>query len=373
MRVALVVSGGLDRSGRERVTPALLWLVERLAARFELIAYVLRYHEQPVSYPLLGATVHDLGSPDGIRRQYAALLSALRRDGPFALAHGYMGHPAGLLAALAGRRLGMPSIVTLDSGEFVGLPDIDYGLQLRRRHRWGMAMVRWLATRVTVCSHYQEALARRHGVRPSVIPLGVDVSQFGPGRAEAGPPWRLVHVASLNRVKDQVTLLHAFERLIRRGLDVSLEIVGEDTLGGAVQNIARQLGIQARVTFHGFQPTATLAAIYQRAHLCVLSSRHEAANVSVLEAAACGLATVGTRVGYLADWTPARAVTVHAQDPNALATALESVLLDPNKRASLAAAAQAWTRSYDADWTADAFTHLYHELGTPSDQPLRAP
>ena len=92
----------------------------------------------------------------------------------------------------------------------------------------------------------------------------------------------------------------------------------------------------------------------------------------MLEAAACGLAMVGTRVGYLADWTPTRAVTVDAQDPAALAAALESVLLDPNRRESLAAAAQAWTRSHDADWTADAFTRLYHELGTTSDQPLGA-
>jgi glycosyltransferase involved in cell wall biosynthesis len=365
LRIALVVSGGLDQSGRVRVTPSLLWLTERLAARVDLHAYVLRYHDRPVTYQLRGATVHDLGSPAGVGRQYAALVDAMRRDGPFAVVHAYMGHPPGLVAALAGWRLRIPVVVTLDSGEFVAFPDIGYGLQLHARHRWSMGAVARLATHLTVCSHFQEHLARRHRLVPSVIPLGIDPRQFAPdpGRQE-GPPWRLVHVASLNPVKDQTTLLRAFEQLVRSGRDVHLDIVGEDTVGGAVHKAAHQLGVRHRVTFHGFQPTDALVALYQRSHLCVLSSRHEAANVSVLEAAACGVAAVGTHVGYLADWTPARAVTVPTQDPHALARAIESLLRDPKKRDSLAAAAEAWTRSHDADWSTDQFANLYKRAAT---------
>ena len=41
MRIGLVVSGGVDRSGRERVTPSLLWLVERLARRHDVHVFVL--------------------------------------------------------------------------------------------------------------------------------------------------------------------------------------------------------------------------------------------------------------------------------------------------------------------------------------------
>ena len=55
MRIGLVVSGGVDRSGRDRVTPSLLWLVERLARRHDLQVFVLHYYPQPCSYPLLGA------------------------------------------------------------------------------------------------------------------------------------------------------------------------------------------------------------------------------------------------------------------------------------------------------------------------------
>jgi hypothetical protein len=44
MRIALVVPGGVDRSGRERVIPILLWLIERLARRHTVHAFVLRHY-----------------------------------------------------------------------------------------------------------------------------------------------------------------------------------------------------------------------------------------------------------------------------------------------------------------------------------------
>src|SRR3954467_10079558 len=71
MRTALIVTGGVDASARDRVVPALVGLIERLARRHDLHVFALHYHRKPRSYPLLGATVHDLGrvdGPPGIRR-----------------------------------------------------------------------------------------------------------------------------------------------------------------------------------------------------------------------------------------------------------------------------------------------------------------
>jgi glycosyltransferase involved in cell wall biosynthesis len=362
MRIALVVAGGVDRSGRERVTPALLWLIERVARRHEVVVYVLRYHEQPCSYPLLGATVHDLGHPQGLLRQYLALAGGLRRTPPFDVIHGYQALPAGLVSAMAGRRLGVPSLVTLDSGEFAAIPDIGYGLQRLGRARLLVAATLRLSTRLTVCSHYMERLARQRGVEPDVIPIGVDANLFRPAELLEGPPWRLLHVASLNPVKDQLTLLEALRHLIEEVPQVHLDITGEDTLGGEIQAVAQRLGVARHVTFHGLQSTDALIGLYQRAHLFVLSSRHEAASVAVLEAAACELATVGTRVGYLADWSPDRAVTLAPGDPLALADGIAGLLADPSKRHRLARAAREWTLAHDADWTATQFERLYLEL-----------
>ena len=363
VRIALVVTGGVDRSGREKVIPALLWLIERLAKQHEVFVYALRYHQLPCSYPLCGATVRDLGRPSGVVRQYRALLAALEQDGPFDVVHGYWALPAGLVAAGAARRLGIPSVVTCDSGEFTRIPETGYGLQIRWQQRAAVSAALKLAKRVTVCTAYMERMARVHGVAPVVIPLGVDTAMFPPAAPRPdGPPWRLLNVANLNPVKDHRTLIDAFRLVADRVPDVHLDLAGEDTMNGAVhQEVARQ-ALTRLVTFHGVLPSERVAALYRQAHLFVLSSRHEAAGVAALEAAASCVPIVGTHVGYLADWAPDAAATVPPADPTALADAIVSLLADRSARQRLASSARQWAVAHDADWTAAELTRLYGDL-----------
>jgi glycosyltransferase involved in cell wall biosynthesis len=369
MRIGLVVSGGLDRSGRERVTPTLLWLVERLARRHEVHAFVLQYYPEPCSYPLLGATVHDIGrvdGPPGLRRsrQRRRLADAIDGCGRLDLLHAYQGMPAIVCAPIA-RRLGVPLVVTLDSGELASIDDIGYGLQRRWIDRRVVAVALGAASRVTVSTSYMSDMMPHDGAGTTavaVVPIGIDAGLFPLVARADGPPWRLLRVASLNAVKDYPTLLDALARLMQRGLEVHLDIVGEDTLHGRVQELARALQLESRLTFHGFQPTDRLAAFYARAHLHIVSSRHEAAAVVVLEAAASGLATVGTSVGYVADWHPDRAIAVPVQDSDALANAIADLLGDPSRRARLASAAREWTLLHDTDWTAAQFERIYDEV-----------
>ncbi len=358
-----MVTGGFDRSGRTRVIPSLLWLVERLARAHELFVYVLRYHDAPCTYPLAGATIRDLGQPSGVVAQARALHPALRADGPFDVLHAYWAQPAGRLVSLLGRLTGTPTVVTLDSGEFASLPRIGYGLQTTWPNRLAVRAATVLSTRVTVCSEFQAALARAHGCTPLVIPLGVDTAVFTPRTVPPhAPPFRLLHVASLNPVKDQATLLRAVHQLVTNGLDVHLDMVGEDTMRGALAALADELGLKPRVTFHGFLSSEQLVPLYHAAHLFVLTSLHEAAGVVLLEAAACGVPVAGAAVGYLADWHGDRAVTVPPSDHEVLAALLRDLLLDDTRRHALAAAAGAWATTHDADWTARAFTALYREL-----------
>ena len=102
--------------------------------------------------------------------------------------------------------------------------------------------------------------------------------------------------------------------------------------------------------------------LYAGAHLNVVTSRHESANVTVLEAAATGLATAGFQVGYLADWHPDKAVAVPVGDVDGLADAIRGLLQDRAKRDRIAAAAREWTVAHDAGWTADAFERLFHRV-----------
>ena len=366
MRIAFVATGGFDVSGRVRVIPALLAYVERLARRHQVSVYVLRYHTRPCSYMLRGATIHDLGRPEGLRRQYASLVDALQRNGPYDLLHAYWVLPAGLTATLAGRRLGIPVVVTADSGEFTAIRDIGYGLQQRWSHRLAVRATTALASHVTVCTTFMQHLARQHGCRADVIPFGVDTRVFRTAglQPRPGPPWRLLHVASLNRVKDQPLLLRAMRQVVDRMAPaaVSLDIVGEDTLGGAIQILSRDLRLDPYVTFRGALDSEALVPLYQQAHAVVVSSRHEAASVVALEAAASGTPVVGMPVGYLADWAPHAASTARAFTPDALAESTIELLLDDRRRAAIASTAHGWAVTHDADHTVSEFEQLYLRL-----------
>lgn len=367
MKIAWAIPGGVDRSGRDRVVPMLLWQIERLAQRHELHVFVLDYYPEPCTYTLLGATIHDLGRVRGWRgtRRFQIarrLARAIREHGPFDLLHAYWGMPAGAAAARIAPALDLPFVLTLDSGELVRIDEIGYGLQRRWIDRRALATAITRAATTTVPTVFMSNLMPPRSAPPRIIPVGVDPARFESRQRSAGPPWRLIRVGSINRVKDYPTLLHAFASTLRRAPDVQLDIVGEDTLNGAIAALADCLGIRERVTFHGALPTDRVAELYSRAHVNIVSSRHESANVTVLEAACSGLPTVGTRVGYVADWQPDRAVAVPVNDPAALGDAIVAVLRDPERRVRIGRRAREWALAHDARWTAAEFDRLYHEV-----------
>jgi glycosyltransferase involved in cell wall biosynthesis len=328
--------------------------------------FVLDYYPAPCTYNFLGATVNDLGRPARIRamRRYwiAQRLRAAFRAAPrFDVVHAYWGMPAGVVAARIAPEFRYPLVLTLDSGELVRLDDIGYGLQRRWLDRHSIEHAIETAAAVTVPTHYMAHLMKP-GRTPAIIPVGVDTSLFPSAPRAEGPPWRLVRVGSINRVKDYPTLLHALAIVVRRVTDVQLDVAGEDTLNGEMARLATRIGIDAHVTFHGALDTARVAALYGRAHLNVVSSRHESANVTLLEAAAAGVPTVGTCVGYLADLHPEAALAVPTADPQALADAIVALLQDPRRRGDLASRASAFAHARDADWTARAFEQVYESV-----------
>ena len=358
MKVALVVTGGFHPSGTKEVIPLLVTLADRLGRQHDVHVFSIRHLPSPTTYRLGQATVHDLGRPVGRWAQGRALVAALRALGPFDVIHGYWIDPGGVLAAMAGRRLGVPSVVSCDSGEFVSMPDIDYGTLRSLRGRAIVRLGCTLATGLHVTTAFMASLAAAHGYPAVTIPIGLDLAARPRHVRSGGPPWRLLQVASLNPVKDHSTLLRALA-IARRTVDVRLDLVGEDTLNGRLQRETAALGLDDAVAFHGFVRNDDLVSFHRAAHVYVQSSRHEASGIAVLEAAASGLPIVGTRVGLVHDWAPEAALGVPPADPEALAAAIIRVIEDPVERRRLSDAAYARATAHDVDWSAREITTLY--------------
>ena len=370
MKIAMVVPGGLHPSGQHEIVPSWVALFEVLAQSHDIHAFALKHLAQLQSYSLRGFTVHDLGRPSmplGLTKwvQERALALALDQNGPFDLIHGFYADPAGQLAARAGRRLGIPSVVTCDSGEFVALPAIEYGSQRTARGRRAVAEACTLASKVHVCTSFMAALAAAEGVKTEVIPLTsvgwrpetIEWSEAAPNSSS----FRIVQVASLSRVKNQRLLIDAVP-VVRAKANAHVDLIGEDTLGGELQKHAADTGVGAHVTFHGFLPQAGVLEIVSRSDLYVQTSLHEAAGVSVLEAAAAGVPAVGTLAGYVADWSPTKAMGINDATPESLAEGILTLYVNAEHRQSIAAMARAFSMAHDARWSAAQFDKLYASL-----------
>lgn len=365
MKIALVVPGGVDRSGERRVIPCLLWLIERLvAAGDEVHVFALQQEPSPGKWHLLGAQVHNAGRRPRRLRAVAGLLAEHRR-GRFDVIHAFWAAGPGAVAAVCGRLAGVPVVLTLPGGDLVALQDIGYGAQLTIGGRLWTRLALAAADRVVVQSWWMAEQASARGVPAEVIPFGVALDRWPvapPRRRADGAPLRLIHVANLNRVKDQATLLNAMVLLRRGGVDVRLDVIGLDTLDGAVQRLCTGLDLDRCVAFHGFLPHAATRPWVERADLMVVSSRHEAGPLVALEAAVLGVPTIGTAVGHIADWAPAAAVAVPIGDSVALAEAIGGLAADEDERLRLAHAAQALALAADADATTAKTRRLYAEV-----------
>jgi glycosyltransferase involved in cell wall biosynthesis len=368
MRIALVVPGGVDRSAEYRVIPALLALLARLSREHEVHAFALAHEAQPGEWQLAGAHVHNIGSPRTLARAVGAIL-ACHRVAPFQLTHAIWSGSPGLVAVAAGKLLRVPTLVHVAGGEIVALPDINYGGVLRYRGRMRERLTLSAASRVSAASAPMIAALAALGVQALRVPLGVDLTAWParePVPRDTRATAKLIYVGSLNRVKDPPTLLRAAAVLAQSGVEFHLDIVGEDTLGGEMQRLAVELGLAARVSFRGFLPQRLLRPLIEAADLMVISSRHEAGPLALLEAGAAGIPAVGTSVGHIAEWAPTAAVAVPVADHLALAGAIARVLADESLRLSLAREAMKRATLEDADHTARAFQAIYAGLGVPA-------
>jgi glycosyltransferase involved in cell wall biosynthesis len=364
MRIALVVPGGVDRSGEDRVIPALLALISRLSAQNDVRVFALYQEPRPAEWDLAGARIHNIGTSRTLLRTVRTI-RAVHRSMAFDIIHSIWSGWGGLAAAATGRMLGIPTLIHITGGEIVSIPQIGYGGGRRWHGRLREALTLRAATAVTGTSAPVIERLAELGVAAQRVPLGIDLTAWPPRppvRRDPGRRPKLIHVATLNRVKDQTTLLRALASLSQSGVDFEMNVVGRDILNGEIQRLSAQLGLSERVRYRGFLTQGQLRPLVEEADLMVLSSHHEAGPFVLLEAAVAGVPTVGTAVGHIREWAPDAAIAVPVGDWAQLAEAVAKILRDEELRLRIAREAQQRALREDADYTAGCFQALYMKL-----------
>lgn len=149
----------------------------------------------------------------------------------------------------------------------------------------------------------REALPR--GCDRNVIELvenGVDLNLFNEDRLPPrthgvrGTRTRFAFVGRLVDWKAVDLLLQAVALAAER-IDLELFVIGDGPERSKLESQARDLGLEARVVFHGFVPQHECPALLSQADALVLPSLYECGGAVVLEAMAMGLPVIATRSG----------------------------------------------------------------------------
>jgi glycosyltransferase involved in cell wall biosynthesis len=167
--------------------------------------------------------------------------------------------------------------------------------------RLDVALARY-SDRILANSRFTAGEAERvYGLIPDGIAYpGIDFAAFSAGEGPKDPA--LITVGKLTRFKRIDFLLEVFKEVLKVHPDLIYHIVGTGPEETVLREVARRLGIDSRVVFHGAVTDSALFEMYRQSLLFLHGSMDEPFGMAPLEAIACGTPVVAHRSGGPAEF-----------------------------------------------------------------------
>lgn len=361
----------LDTGGLERLVLELAFELRRRGDRVSVVC-VERRGQLAEQVEKLGAEVFCLDKPPG--RSKAAVDRAeqlLRRLSPDVVHT----HQIGALWYLgqAAKRRGRIAVVHTEHTDHARHVK---GLWGKIRNRIILKTYGRLAGKFCCVSEDVSRSVRRWGTLPArkvtVVTNGIDTEKYvgRENRARIRADHRFGAddfvfgtVGRLAEVKRQDLLLRGMAKARADVPNAKLLIVGDGAERAALTRLARELGIGDAVVFAGYQ--AEPQAFLQAMDAFVLTSRHEALPLALLEAMAAGLPVISSAVGGIPDLVTNRksGFLFESLNEGALVEALRRVTRERELSAAIAAEGRRLVRErYSLGRMVDEYQAIYREL-----------
>ncbi len=268
---------------------------------------------------------------------------------------------------------GAPGIVTVCDLFFLERPEATKA-EIRRDYR---ALVRDHVRRAGAVLAISETTARDVAEkldvpkeRIAVIHAGVDErfldDETPPrGSSPAGAPPYLLTVATEEPRKNLPLLLEAVALARGRGWDGRLFIAGGPGLDTPrLDDAIGRLGLGTTVTRLGYVSANDLPSLYRGARAFVLPSLWEGFGLPLLEAMASGIPIVAADIPVHREVAAEAALFAPAEDPGAIAEAIERVWCDESIRSRLVASGRERTQRFSWEASAKKMLALYQRVAS---------
>ena len=207
--------------------------------------------------------------------------------------------------------------------------------------------------------------------RSSVIYNGQTFAACDP----APLPWdesRLMVIGRLAFEKGFDVAIAALKLLRERFPRLTLHLVGDGPERAALQRQAGDLGIEQSVEFVGKVPNRMIPGLLNRATIVLIPSRsRESFSLVAVEAAQMGRPVVAAAAGGLREVVRAgeTGLLVEMESPQAIATAVGTLLADPQRTGKMGNDAREWARNaFGLDRMIAEYEDVYRRLAAAKPQ-----
>jgi glycosyltransferase involved in cell wall biosynthesis len=340
------------------------WAVALSKRGFEVKVVGLNPIEQPERWEQNGIQIADLGVPRSVTTRFGGevykLKSYFRTIPRFKrvlqnwqpdILHAHYATSYGLLAALCQYH---PFVLSVWGTDIFDFPKRSVLHRLLLQHIMNVSDI------IASTSQAMAREAKRYTEKQVyVTPFGVDVEVFTPSSPEEEANNEVLTIGTTKKLRPHygiATLIEAFTSLSRSYENTRLLMVGGGNQENSVLSKVQQAGLMHRVQFVDAVPHIEVPNYLRQMDVFVIPSLSESFGVAALEASACGVPVVASRVGGLPEVVldGITGFLIPPGDPSSLTEALSTLIKSPDLREQFGQQGRAfvqehysWTESVD--------------------------